>query len=81
MCCASAAHQHQVNTIQRLTDDYNALKKSVDGEFHESRKRKEAEPCTVVSSAGHGVWSQLESMCPRSYESWADDCGRDTKKD
>jgi hypothetical protein len=63
VCCASAAHQHQVNTIQKLTDDYNNLKKTVDGDFRteESRKRKEMEPDTtpVVS----GVWEQLEGMC------------------
>ena len=66
VCCASAAHQHQVNTIQKLTDEYNSLKKTIDGgEFRteESRKRKEAEPTTV---SGCGVWEQLEGMC-KSY--------------
>lgn len=63
VCCASAAHQHQVNTIQKLTDDYNALKKTIDGgEFADSKKRKEAEPCTPASR----VWDDLQSMC-RSY--------------
>lgn len=63
VCCASAAHQHQVNTIQKLTEDYNNLKKTVDGEFStgESRKRKEAEPPT--QPAVFGVWEQLEGMC------------------
>jgi hypothetical protein len=63
VCCASAAHQHQVNTIQKLTDDYNNLKKTVDGDFRteESRKRKEAEPPT--QPAVFGVWEQLEGMC------------------
>lgn len=63
VCCASAAHQHQVNTIQKLTEDYNNLKKTVEGEFRteESRKRKEAEPTT--QPAGFGVWEQLEGMC------------------
>ena len=66
VCCTSAAHQQQVNTIQKLTEDYNALKKSMEGEFRteESRKRKEVEPVTI--SSGHGVWEQLEGMC-RSY--------------
>jgi hypothetical protein len=63
ICCASSVHQNQVNAIQKLTDDYNALKKTVDGgEFGDSRKRKEMEP----SSGGGNVWEQLEGMC-RSY--------------
>ena len=62
VCCASAAHQHQVNTIQKLTDDYNNLKKSVEGEFQDSKKRKEPEPTTIPTS-GFGVWEQLEGMC------------------
>ena len=63
VCCASAAHQHQVNTIQKLTEDYNTLKKTVDGQFsgEESRKRKEMEPTTVPSVPS--VWDQLEGMC------------------
>jgi hypothetical protein len=63
VCCASAAHQHQVNTIQKLTEDYNNLKKSVDGQFNgeESRKRKEMEPSTVPAVSS--VWEQLEGMC------------------
>ena len=63
LCCASAAHQHQVNTIQKLTEDYNNLKKSVDGQFsgEESRKRKEMEPSTVPAIPS--VWDQLEGMC------------------
>jgi predicted nuclease with TOPRIM domain len=64
ICCASAVHQNQVNAIQKLTEDYNALKKTVDGgEFGgDSRKRKEMEP----SSGGGNVWEQLEGMC-RNY--------------
>jgi hypothetical protein len=61
VCCASAAHQHQVNTIQKLTEDYNSLKKTVDGEFQDSRKRKDPEPDTTP--AVFGVWEQLEGMC------------------
>ncbi len=56
-----------MNTIQKLTEDYNALKKTVDGgEFRseESRKRKEMEASTTVS-APFGVWEQLESVCNR----------------
>lgn len=67
VCCASAAHQHHVNTIQKLTDDYNNLKKTVDGgqfQAEESRKRKEMEP--AAPAIGGGVWEQLEGMC-RSY--------------
>jgi len=66
VCCASAVHQNQVNTIQKLTEEYNALKKTIDGgEFktEESRKRKESEPTTT---AVFGVWEQLEGMC-KSY--------------
>jgi len=60
ICCASAVHQNQVNAIQKLTEEYNALKKTVDGgEFGDSRKRKEMEP----SSSGSSVWEQLEGMC------------------
>ena len=59
VCCASAVHQNQVNTINQLTEQYNSLKSKVEGgEFRseESRKRKEPEACT-------DVWSQLEGMC------------------
>jgi len=66
VCCASAVHQNQVNTIQKLTEEYNTLKKTMDGgEFRteESRKRKEMEPATSTTM---GVWEQLEGMC-RSY--------------
>ena len=59
VCCASAVHQNQVNTINRITEEYNALKSKVEGgEFRseESRKRKEPELNT-------DVWSQLEGMC------------------
>jgi DNA repair exonuclease SbcCD ATPase subunit len=59
VCCASAVHQNQVNTINQLTEQYNALKSKVEGgEFRteESRKRKDPEPST-------DVWSQLEGMC------------------
>lgn len=64
VCCASAAHKHQVNTIQKLTDDYNNLKKTVEGEFHDSKKRKEPEQ--DVKPVVSGVWEQLEGMC-RAY--------------
>lgn len=59
VCCASAVHQNQVNTINTLTEQYNALKSKVEGgEFRteESRKRKEPE-------ASMDVWSQMEGMC------------------
>jgi hypothetical protein len=67
LCCASSIHQSQVNTIQKLTDDYNALKKTIDGgQFggEDSRKRKEMEPSTTVAPA-FGVWEQLEGICSR----------------
>lgn len=67
VCCASAVHQSQVNTIQKLTEDYNALKKTIDGgEFRaeESRKRKEPEPSTTVAEH-FGVWEQLEGICSK----------------
>jgi len=56
-------HQNQINTIQKLTEDYNTLKKSMDeGNFktEESRKRKEMDPSSVPAL---NVWEQLESMC------------------
>jgi hypothetical protein len=67
VCCASAVHQNQVNVIQKLTEDYNTLKKTVDGgEFHtdESRKRKEMEESTTVAPQ-YGVWAQLENICSK----------------
>jgi hypothetical protein len=67
VCCASAVHQNQVNTIQKLTEDYNTLKKTVDGgEFRtdESRKRKEMEESTTVAPQ-YGVWEQLENICSK----------------
>ena len=67
LCSASAVHQNKVNTIQKLTEDYNALKKTVDGgQFgaEDSRKRKEMEPSTTVSQP-FGVWEQLEGICSR----------------
>jgi hypothetical protein len=60
-------HQNQVNTIQKLTDDYNELKKTMDGgqfSHEDSRKRKEMEPATDL--AVPGVWEQLEGLC-KSY--------------
>ena len=68
VCCASSVHQNQVNTIQKLTEDYNELKKQVDGgTFHaeESRKRKEMEPPSAAVVPG--VWEQLEGLCKFSY--------------
>jgi hypothetical protein len=60
-------HKNQVNTIQKLTDDYNELKKTMDGgQFNseDSRKRKEMEqPSAAVVP---GVWEQLEGLC-KSY--------------
>jgi DNA repair exonuclease SbcCD ATPase subunit len=67
VCCASSVHQNQVNAIQKLTDDYNELKKTVDGgQFNseESRKRKEMEPPSAAVASG--VWEQLEGLC-KSY--------------
>ena len=67
VCTASAVHQNQVNTIQKLTEDYNALKKTVEGgEFRteESRKRKEMEESTTVAPQ-FGVWEQLEGICSK----------------
>ncbi len=67
VCCASSVHQNQVNTIQKLTEEYNELKKTVDGgNFHQedSRKRKEMEPPSATAIPG--VWEQLEGLC-RSF--------------
>jgi hypothetical protein len=61
-------HKNQVNTIQKLTDDYNELKKQVDGgnfNSEDSRKRKEMEqPSATVMP---GVWEQLEGLCKSTY--------------
>ena len=68
VCCASSVHQNQVNTIQKLTDDYNELKKQVDGgnfQAEDSRKRKEMEPPSA--SVAPGVWEQLEGLCKATY--------------
>jgi hypothetical protein len=68
ICCASAVHQNQINTIQKLTEEYNALKKTVDGgdfKTEESRKRKEMD--STASLEPPGVWEQLESMCRNPY--------------
>ena len=67
VCCASSVHKNQVNTIQKLTDDYNELKKTMDGgQFNseDSRKRKEMEPPSAAVVPG--VWEQLEGLC-KSY--------------
>ena len=68
VCCASSVHQNQVNTIQKLTEDYNELKKQVDGgnfQAEESRKRKEMEPPSAAVVPG--VWEQLEGLCKSQY--------------
>ena len=68
VCCASSVHQNQVNTIQKLTDEYNELKKQVDGgnfQAEESRKRKEMEPPSAAVASG--VWEQLEGLCRSGY--------------
>ena len=67
LCCASAVHQNQVNTIQKLTDEFNALKKTIDGgdfRTEDSRKRKEMEPTVTPAFS---VWEQLEGMCRAPY--------------
>ena len=60
VCCASAVHQNQVNTINTLTEQYNALKSKVEGgEFRSEESRKRKEPETSASD----VWSQLDGLC------------------
>ena len=68
VCCASSVHQNQVNTIQKLTEDYNELQKQMDGgnfQAEESRKRKEMEPSSAAVVPG--VWEQLEGLCKSTY--------------
>jgi len=67
MCQASAAHKRNVNQLQKLTEDYNALKTKVEGgnfASEDSRvsggKRKEMEEPT---RGGGNVWEEFESMC------------------
>lgn len=66
MCQASAAHIRNVTQLQKMTEDYNALKTRVEGgtfASEESRvaggKRKEMEEPT----RGGNVWDEFESMC------------------
>jgi len=66
MCQASAAHKRNVTQLQKITEDYNALKTKVEGgtfATEESRisgsKRKEAEEPTRAGN----VWDDFESIC------------------
>jgi hypothetical protein len=60
LCCASSIHKEQVNSINKLTEDYNSLKQKLDGgEFRHEESRKRKEPEAAVPDA----WSQLENMC------------------
>jgi hypothetical protein len=66
MCQASAAHQKNVTRLQKITEDYNALKTKVEGGTFASEdarisgsKRKECEEPTRSSN----VWDEFESMC------------------
>ena len=65
LCCASAAHKRNVGELQRVTEEYNALKTKVEGgTFHseEARigsKRKEPEEPTRVG--GNNAWDDFEN--------------------
>ena len=66
MCQASAAHIRNVNQLQKITDEYNALKTKVEGgtfAAEESRiagsKRKDPEEPTRLGNA----WDEFETMC------------------
>lgn len=66
MCQASAAHIKNVNQLQKITEEYNALKTKVEGGTFASEdariaggKRKEPEEPTRSGNA----WDEFESMC------------------
>ena len=66
MCQASAAHIKNVNQLQKITDEYNALKTKVEGGTFASEdariaglKRKEPEE----PAKSGGAWDEFESMC------------------
>jgi len=66
MCQASAAHKRNVTQLQKITEDYNALKTKIEGgnfASEDSRiagtKRKETEEPTRNGN----VWDEFESMC------------------
>lgn len=66
MCQASAAHKRNVTQLQKITEDYNALKTKIEGgnfASEDSRiagtKRKETEEPTRSGN----VWDEFESMC------------------
>lgn len=67
MCQASATHKRNVTQLEKITHDYNDLKKKLEGgsfASEESRfsgaKRKEMEPKNT------NVWDDFESMCKGS---------------
>jgi hypothetical protein len=66
MCQASAAHIRNVNQLQKITEEYNALKTKVEGGTFASEdariaglKRKEPEE----PAKSGGAWDEFESMC------------------
>lgn len=66
MCQASAAHIKNVNQLQKITEEYNALKTKVEGGTFASEdariaggKRKEPEEPARSGNA----WDEFESMC------------------
>ena len=66
LCCASAAHKRNVGELQRVTEDYNALKTKVEGgtfnseEARVGSKRKEPEDQTRGGESSN-AWDQFES--------------------
>jgi BMFP domain-containing protein YqiC len=68
MCQASAAHIRNVNQLQKITEDYNALKTKVEGGTFASEdsriaglKRKEPEEPSRAKEGG--AWDEFETMC------------------
>jgi hypothetical protein len=64
MCCASAAHRRNVGQLQKIQEEYNALKTKVEGgTFHAEEARVGTKrPHAEEPAAGNGnVWDEFES--------------------
>ena len=68
MCQASAAHIRNVNQLQKITEDSNALKTKVEGGTFASEDAriagiKRKEPEEPPRTGGGGAWDEFETMC------------------
>jgi hypothetical protein len=76
MCQASATHKKNVTQLQKITEDYNALRSKVEGgnfAAEEARiagnKRKESEE----PSRSSNVWDEFETMCKMGLSNFVPD--------